>query len=148
MKPDRKTIDSALKQVVVPLLRDLGFKGTYPNLHRDRDNHIDLLTFQFRRAGGSFTVEISFADPARKNIYIYKDTPANALRPSQATERLRLGSKPETGIEDFWFSFEPQGFMRRTPSPESIADQVVSLIQTQGVQWWETKRQENATTNK
>jgi len=147
MKPDRKTIDVALKQVTVPHLRELGFKGSYPNFYRDRGNHIDLLTFQFRREGGSFAVEVSFADPARQNIYIYKDSPVKALRPSQATERLRLGSNPGAGVEDFWFSFEPHGVFHRTPSPESVADQVVSHIKTQGLMWWDLKKEETETAN-
>lgn len=84
-------MDSALKAIVVPALRNLGFKGTFPHFYRDIDQHIDLLSFQFRLAGGSFVAELSFAEPGRENVYYDKDAPANKLRASQTTKRFRLG---------------------------------------------------------
>nr|WP_268888411.1 DUF4304 domain-containing protein [Heyndrickxia shackletonii] len=38
---------SALKKIVVPELRERGFKGSFPHFRRIFENKIDLITFQF-----------------------------------------------------------------------------------------------------
>ncbi|MGZ3182074.1 MAG: DUF4304 domain-containing protein [Telluria sp.] len=138
MTDARKEMNEALKGVVVPVLRDLGFKGTFPNFYREAAGHVDLLSFQFRLAGGSFVVELSFADPARENVYIDKDAPANKLRPSQTTKRFRLGAKSQGS--DNWYSFEPVGLFKRQPDYMKIATLVADSISKQAVTWWTEQR--------
>ena len=101
MKLTREHIDAELKRLVVPEVRRLGFKGSYPHFHRDRDGHLDLATVQFNSAGGKFVLELSDADRDRKNVYIYKETPTSKLRVSQTTNRVRLGST--VPHNDHWF---------------------------------------------
>ena len=76
-------MNDALKEIVVPLMRKLHFKGSFPHFYRELDRHVDLLSFQFRLAGGSFVAELSFAEPGRDNVYIDKEAPVNRLRVSQ-----------------------------------------------------------------
>lgn len=52
-----KMIDS-LKENVIPKLRELNFKGSFPHLRRFKNDKINLLTFQFDRNGGGFVIEI------------------------------------------------------------------------------------------
>ena len=88
----RDEINSELKRNVIPALREVGFKGSMPHFYRiNNDNHVDLLTFQFATGGGSFVVEIGFADPKRNNVYFKKETPPNKLRVSQTKARQRIG---------------------------------------------------------
>ncbi|WP_144697743.1 DUF4304 domain-containing protein [Fictibacillus phosphorivorans] len=47
-------MDAALKQVVIPILREQGFKGSLPHFRRVNKKNIDLITFQFNRWGGYF----------------------------------------------------------------------------------------------
>ena len=141
----RPEADEALKSIVVPDLKARGFKGGYPNFFRDRDGHIDLLTFQFNKNGGSFVCEISFADRERSNVYIYKDTEPKKLRSNQTTVRFRLGANPDQGINDNWFDFEKSGLLSRN-SPTKAAQDVLSLIESQGEPWWHAH--EKATANK
>lgn len=131
----RSEADEALKSIVVPDLRARGFKGSFPNFFRDQEGHIDLLTFQFNKDGGSFVCEISFADPERSNVYIYKETEPKKLRPNQTTVRLRLGANPDSGDNDHWFNFEKKGLLSRN-SPTKAAQDVLALIETQGELWW------------
>ncbi|MBK8583470.1 MAG: DUF4304 domain-containing protein [Flavobacteriales bacterium] len=130
-------MDAELKRVVIPVLRELGFKGTYPHFYRERRGHVDLLSFQFRLSGGSFVAELSFADQERSNIYFDKTVSASKLRVVQASKRLRLGSAlPEN---DHWFSFETSGWLSRSPSYEKIARSVAALLMAQGDQWWRSQ---------
>ncbi|MFJ7406290.1 MULTISPECIES: DUF4304 domain-containing protein [unclassified Lysinibacillus] len=49
----------ALKKLVVPYLREHGFKGSFPHFRRQNEEHMDVITFQFNRYGGSFVVEVA-----------------------------------------------------------------------------------------
>ena len=129
MNPTREHIDAELKRLVVPEFRRLGFKGSYPHFHRDRDGHLDLATVQFYSAGGKFVIELSYADRARKNVYIYKETPTSKLRVSQTTNRVRLGST--VPHNDHWFTCTEAG-----PELTALCASVSVLLSTQGTEWW------------
>jgi len=49
----------AIKRIVAPRLREMGFKGSFPHFRRPTKAQIDLLTFQFDNQGGGFILEIS-----------------------------------------------------------------------------------------
>lgn len=134
MTDSRDQMNLALKEIAVPALRDVGFKGSFPNFYRSSGNHVDLLKFQFSLAGGSFVVEISFADSERKNVYIDKEVSISKLRVDQTTKRLRLGASNQAA--DPWFDFEKTGFFSRKPDYSGIAHQVVNLVRSKGEEWW------------
>lgn len=92
MSADRKTMETALKTSCIPSLRKLGFKGSFPNLCRETDGFVSLLNFQFYSAGGSFCVNLGYADPQRKNVYFNPDTDAGKLKVSQTKDTVRLGA--------------------------------------------------------
>jgi hypothetical protein len=50
---------SSLKQIVIPTLRNRGFKGSFSHFYRKLENKKDLLMFQFIQWGGTLYVEIS-----------------------------------------------------------------------------------------
>jgi hypothetical protein len=134
----RRAMNDSLKNIVVPVLRKSGFKGTFPHFYRDTNGHVDLLTFQFNREGGSFVVEISYAEPGRENVYIYKETEVSKLRVSQTSKRFRLGAR--STHSDNWFSFEPAGIFKRQPDPDPISFKVAALIEEQALPWWDGNR--------
>jgi hypothetical protein len=134
MTESRDQMNLALNEIVIPSLREMGFKGSFPHFHRSSGNHVDLLKFQFRLSGGSFVVEMSFADSERKNVYIDKDVSTSKLRVDQTTIRFRLGASSPGA--DHWFDFEKTGFFSRKPNYSGIAQQVVSLVHSQGEEWW------------
>jgi hypothetical protein len=129
----RKSVDEHLRGIVVPVLRQLGFKGAYPNFHRDTNGHVDLACFQFSQSGGKFVVELSYATPKRENVYANADVPVSKLRVSQTTDRFRLGSSQPHS--DHWFDFA-----NSSSSVEQICEHVASLVRTQGEAWWAHKR--------
>ena len=59
MNNPRQKMNSALREKVIPLLREKGFKGSLPHLRRITESDIHLLTFQFDRYGGGFVIEIA-----------------------------------------------------------------------------------------
>ena len=54
---------SKLKKIVVPGLRERGFKGSFPHFRRISEKKIDLITFQFHRYGGGFVIEVEVCSP-------------------------------------------------------------------------------------
>ncbi len=140
MSIDRKQMEIGLKSQVVPTLRELGFKGSFPNLYRDVNNFVSLINFQFFSSGGSFCINLSYADPGRENIYHKKDTEAKKLKVMQAREQVRLGASNLIG--DHWFSFGKTSYneYRGEPIPlEQLTSEINQLISSQAEQWWSNK---------
>jgi hypothetical protein len=48
-----------LNDIVVPVLRQSNFKGSFPHFRRVTAERTNLLTFQFDRSGGGFVIEIA-----------------------------------------------------------------------------------------
>ena len=137
----RQTIEDALKSECVPALRRAGFKGAFPNFYRETEGFVALVNFQFFSSGGSFCVNLSFADPERSNIYFRPETAASKLRVSQATERTRLGAS--SAGNDNWYSYgaTSYGAYRGEPIPvRQLVATVNSLFQSQAEPWWQEKR--------
>ena len=133
-------MESELKDKCIPLLRASGFKGSFPNLYRDKDGFISLINFQFFSSGGSFCVNLSYADPNRKNIYFRPDTELKKLTVSQTTDWIRLGATDG----DRWFSYgiTNYGEYRGIPiTPSDIIFTINNLIKTQAEPWWLLKQE-------
>lgn len=132
-------MDALLKQSCVPVLRGLGFKGSFPNFFRETKDFVALANFQFSSAGGSFCVNLGYADPNRSNIYIKPETEPGKLRVSQTKDWVRLGA---VAGGDHWFVF---GDASATPfrggvvSPEEIAERCNALIAGEAEAWWASK---------
>jgi hypothetical protein len=57
-------MDAALKATLVPKLRSLGFKGSYPHLWREGARHVELVGVQFSQWGAQFYVEAGVVENA------------------------------------------------------------------------------------
>lgn len=100
----RDDMDTAFKAIILPHLRAMGFKGSLPHLHRLRDGAADLLSVQFRSAGGSFVIEIGRVatngfDSYGRHVPLAK-AKTSYLNPQH---RHRLGAPLSGG--DHWFCF-------------------------------------------
>jgi hypothetical protein len=140
MNISREIIESELKGKVIPLLRAHGFKGSFPNFYREVNNFVSLVNFQFFSSGGSFCINLSYADPSRNNIYARKDADPKKLKVSQARERVRLGAEKLNG--DHWFSFGTTSYGEYRGEPLSIdalVSKIVTLFETDAETWWSTK---------
>lgn len=102
---ERKKMDTALKQVVIPILREQGFKGSLPHFRRVNENNIDLITFQFTKWGGSFFIELATCPKEGTTMDWGEKISPNKVTAHHMDERFRLGAK---SLEDdvIWFSYE------------------------------------------
>jgi hypothetical protein len=115
-----------LKKTAVPVLRELGFQGSFPHFRRIGREQVDVLTFQFSSSGGSFVVEIGACPPqgfesCGEHILPEKVKLVHLLR------RMRLGAKDEHS--DHWFSFDKANYAQ-------VANATVPFIRGQGEAWW------------
>ncbi len=96
-----------IKSIILPELRKIGFKGSYPHFRRENAEGYDLLSFQFNKYGGSFLMEMSVAYPQRaeyKNCYLLGIKPyeeeIKKIDTSNTYARHRVINQ-----EDEWFHF-------------------------------------------
>ena len=105
------------------------------------------MNFQFYSSGGSFCVNVSYADPDRKNVYIDKDFPSKKLRISQTTNHMRLKAPPD---ED-WFVFGETNYgdIRGTiKAPNEIASLINNLVEKQAENWLKKQKENNKSKQK
>lgn len=143
----------SLKAICVPLLRTMGFKGTFPNFYRDDNGFVCLVNFQFSMAGQKFCINLGFADPERRNVVSHcRALDARELRVSMTgglvegdnylSGRWRVGSQPlgDGLYSDSWFSFAPQQYGGDRPvdavEPDGLAQLCATLIEQEAETWW------------
>jgi hypothetical protein len=115
-----------LKKTAVPVLRELGFKGSFPHFRRIGLERVDVLTFQFSSGGGSFVVEIG-ACPPHGFESCGKLIPPQKVKVMHLYRRMRLGAKDEQS--DHWFNFDKGNYAQ-------VADAVLQFLPGQGEKWW------------
>ena len=128
---ERKKMDNALKQVVIPTLREQGFKGSLPHFRRINENNIDLITFQFNKWGGSFVVELASCSKEDTPVIRGEKLPPNKVTAHFINDRFRLGSESleEDGI---WFNFES---VKCDQDYIEVANSVLNLLHTSDKAW-------------
>ncbi len=119
-KDKRKEIDKELKSTVVPVLRHMGFIGTYPHFRRKTEEKIDILAFQFSQWGPQFYVEIAIAPKGGVTLLDGQHFPPDTIKHNHCGLRTRIGHNP--------FDFENEGF-------KEIAIKVIESL-TEGEDWW------------
>ena len=95
----------ALNEIVVPKLRQAGFKGSFPHFRRLRDKQIDLLTFQFDRHGGGFVIEIGKCPPGGYTTSWDKIIPPDKITAWDVNDRQRL-QPGNGGSPSDWFRYD------------------------------------------
>ncbi|MGJ8641090.1 MAG: DUF4304 domain-containing protein [Opitutaceae bacterium] len=134
MNESRKQMNEALKATVIPHLRDVGFKGSFPHFRRLNNKRTELLTFQFSRYGGQFVVEIAVGPTVPFEDYTGKKIEPKKMTAHDLSIRKRIGPK-KAGYTDFWFIFEGKG---AKPMNE-ICDLLIKHIDTEAETYWTTQ---------
>ncbi|MGG0663184.1 DUF4304 domain-containing protein [Viridibacillus arvi] len=128
---ERKMIDNALKKVVIPFLRQQGFKGSLPHFRRINEKNIDLITFQFNKWGGSFVVELAVCPMQGVTMDWGEQIPPNKVTAHDIDKRFRLGAKSEDE-DGIWFNFENA---KNVEDFEKVALNVVNLLNISDRLW-------------
>ncbi len=143
MNIDRKEMIKTLQTHVVPELRALGFKGSFPHFYKKSEEYCYLLCFQFRSCGGSFCVEISYVDPKQTNICFGNESDIKKIKVSATMDRMRLRLEKATRtLEGVWFIYSPNPFLDELEiclTQEKIVSKINELIIIQAIPWWEGK---------
>jgi hypothetical protein len=136
MSEDRKKMNKALKGIVVPQLRERGFKGSLPHFRRASRAKIDLLTFQFDRYGGGFVIEISKCPPDGLITSWGEHIPVNKVCAwdMHPDDRYRLKPGPGGSTED-WFRFDEQTKIKSSDIYEQVARSVLPYLDS-AERWW------------
>ena len=92
MHPVRQSMNSALKLVVLPRLRKLGFNGSFPHFRRLRSDHVDLVVFQFNKYGGSFVIEVASLTQEQVNAHWNQSLTLQNATVYDANKSHRLGA--------------------------------------------------------
>jgi Domain of unknown function (DUF4304) len=126
MSQSRDEMIDALKRKVVSVLRELGFKGSFPHFRRTSANQVQLLTFQFSMGGGQFVVELG-KFPATGYQSHEGLIPPEKVKMRDLLRRLRLGAKNIDS--DHWFNYDRGNY-------DEVAESIIPLIRGQAERWW------------
>jgi hypothetical protein len=120
----------ALKAVFVPVLRERGFKGSFPHFRRIKPHQIDLLTVQFDKWGGGFVIEIAKCGPEGITMPWGLQIPPNKVSAWDLypPNRFRLGA-PSAGQDGVWFRYGDG------TSVETIAKRVLTYLPEAETYW-------------
>lgn len=135
----RNEMERAIREVIVPWLRDAGFKGSFPHFRRPTATQIELLTFQFYSSGGSFVVELASCPPTGFTHSWGKHVPPNKVTAHDIGMRHRLGSCMGG---DHWFVFgmrnyEPGSDKVEIPEHyQTVASSVLQHFQKEAGEYW------------
>lgn len=90
-----------IKMVFAPL-REEGFIGKYPHFRRICKDHVELITVQTNKYGGSFTVEVSFVTPDSSDTNYSSPAPFDVNKVNVWDTNLRYRLK---GMHGGWFYY-------------------------------------------
>jgi hypothetical protein len=127
----REQVDKALREIMVPFLREKGFKGSMPHFRRFQSDRINLLTFQHSLYDTKFVVEI--ANCPLEGITTSWD---KVIEPSKCTThhmgyRFRIGSL--THNTDYWFDYGKVTLFGDTY--EKVVKEIIELW-FEAENWW------------
>ena len=109
----------ALKTRLLPALRERGFKGRFPHFRRAGTDRIDFVMIQFRREGGSFTINIGQSGPEGISEGAWADVPVEKLTVGHLNPVARY--RVSTGFwGGQWFEFGPRSY--DDPKPAKTAE--------------------------
>jgi hypothetical protein len=130
MSLERDSMITVLKRDVIPVLKELGFKGTFPHFRRINENKIDLLTFQFDRYGGGFLIEVATCPSEGVFLHWGEKVPPNKVTAHDLHPDNRLRLKGNKGV---WFRYDVKILMGNIY--EKVAKKVLDQINQAEIYW-------------
>ena len=134
---NRDEMVKKLNEIVVPALRQLGFKGSVPHLRRLTKDRINLLTFQFDRHGGGFVIEI-----ANCNTTDYKTASDRLIAPGKLTahdfyirKRIQANMKTSNSSTDDWFRYDKKHLFGLGDIYKKVCKDVLSKLNIAEEYW-------------
>ena len=140
MATDHAKMVEALKCTVVPRLKKVGFKGTFPHFRRKGRDRIDLLSFQFDKWGGGFIIEISQCPPEGIITPLNESISGNNLKALDMHPDRRVRLCPDEGSAAAnWFRYDDRVGLRAFKSIyEKTAESVLPYL-AKAERWWSSQ---------
>jgi len=134
---DRDEMIKNLNEIVVPALRQLNFKGSFPHFRRLTTDRINLLTFQFDRHGGGFVIEIANCNLTGYKTALNKPIPPNKLTAHDFNTRKRIQSnmKMHGSSTDDWFRYDKKHLFGFGDIYKKVCKDVLSKIEIANDYW-------------
>ena len=140
-KPDE--MRAVLKKKVVPVLREMGFKGSFPHFYREREEQTDLFNIQFGMGGVCFYLNIAYAMRDGSNVLPHaKDRPVSKVTYQHVYgQHCRSLGGLESGGRAFFFQDVGVVYpsIMTLASPDELADEAVRLIREEAEPWWRSR---------
>ena len=136
MSLERDEMIKALRDMTIPHLRKLGFRGTFPHFRRMGKTGVDLMSFQFDRHGGGFVIEISKCPPDGITTAWGEHIPAHKVTALDLNpdERIRIQPKQGGSTSD-WFRYDTKPFLVQNNIYVSVARSVIPLLEKANTLW-------------
>jgi len=126
-------MNSLLKLIVIPFLKDLGFTGNIPHLRRIGKKSINLITFQFDKWGGGFMIEISHCSSEVITTRWGEKISPNKVRAWDVESRVRIQSKTGSGT-DSWFRYDKINLFGNIY--DRVSRKVLTLLKEKAIPYW------------
>ena len=136
MSNGRDKMNKALKNIVVPKLRERDFKGSFPHFRRVGKAKLDLLTFQFDKWGGGFVIEIAICPVDGILTHWGECIPPNKVHALHAHIKNRFRLQPQPGSSRHeWFRFDKSGKREPESAFVEVAESVIPFLDI-AEKWW------------
>lgn len=138
--PARAEMERALREIFVPAIRAMGFKGTFPHFRRPASDQIQLITIQYFSSGGSFVVELAACGIEGFTHSWGKHVPPNKVTAHDIGFRHRLGS---SGGGDHWFVFGKPNYeaghdrLEAKEHYDAVASSVLERFNAEAQTYWQ-----------
>lgn len=127
-RPQGRFMKKALKRVVVPELRRMGFSGTWPDFRRCKGERLAIMSFQFDKWGGGFTINLAIAPAAGFITHAGTFVPPDKLNAYYSTgPKTRIQPGDGSGTQD-WFRFDRPAQNPTQDIYDEVAHQVLPLL--------------------
>ena len=128
MSAEKDKMVAALKEKVVPRLKLLGFKGSFPHFRRILNGRLNLLSFQFDKWRGGFIIEIANCNPSGITTPWGKEIKANKVTVYDLFERKRIYADMtrDNGSIDNWYRYDRTSLNDYINVYESLCDDVLN----------------------
>jgi hypothetical protein len=127
---EKQEMTKYLSEKVIPVLRQNGFKGSFPHFRRILKDRINLLTFQFDRNGGGFVIEIANCSPTGLTTSWGKRIEPNKLTAHDLNIRKRIQSnmKSPDSLTDDWFRYDKKPLFSFGNIYNNVCNDVLSKL--------------------
>lgn len=135
----RKEMIKSLSEIVIPVLRQNGFRGTFPHFRRITKEKINLMTFQFDKYGGGFVIEIANCEPSGFTTHWGQKIEPNKLT-AHYVSGIRIQSNMDTtnSFTEDWFRYDNKNSSNMKEVYINVCKDVLSKLKF-AENYWENK---------